>query len=59
MRSKVRRIYWVLKGANQLHGLRSQRPNVVGYFYRPDGTLLGETRNRFLIAPEIEEVVLD
>ncbi|MGI9242629.1 MAG: hypothetical protein ACR2RV_17670, partial [Verrucomicrobiales bacterium] len=57
-RSKTRRIYWVLKGANQLHGVRAQRPNVVGYFYRPDGTLLGETRNRFLIAPEIEEAVL-
>ena len=57
-RSKVRRIYWVLKGVNRLHRVRAQRPNVVGYYYRPDGTLLGETRNRYLIAPEIEDLVL-
>jgi hypothetical protein len=57
-RSKARRIYWVVRGENQLHGVRAQRPNLVGYFYRPDGTLLGEAANRFLIAPEMEEVVL-
>ncbi len=57
-RSKVRRIYWVLKGRNRLHRVRAQRPNIVGYYYRPDGTLLGETRNRYLVAPEIEDVVL-
>lgn len=57
-RSKVRRIYWVLRGENLLHQQRAQRPNVVGYFYRPDGTLLGETANRYVIAPEMEEVVL-
>ncbi|MCP5120319.1 MAG: hypothetical protein GY953_56715, partial [bacterium] len=57
-RSKTRRIYWVLGGENKLHQVRAQRPNIVGYFYRPDGTLLGEAANRFLIAPEVKDVVL-
>ena len=57
-RSKARRIYWVARGENQLHQVRAQRPNIVGYFYRPDGTLLGEAANRFLIAPEVKDVVL-
>lgn len=57
-RSEVRRIYWVVRGENQLHRVRAQRPNVVGYFYRPDGTLLGEAANRFLVAPEVKDVVL-
>ena len=57
-RSKARKIYWVVRGTNKLHQVRAQRPNVVGYFYRPDGTLLGEVANRFLIPPEVKEAVL-
>ncbi|MFT5106921.1 MAG: hypothetical protein ACI9UA_002547 [Pseudoalteromonas tetraodonis] len=57
-RSKARRIYWVLGGVNKLHGKRVQRPNIVGYYYRPDGTLLGEAPNRFLVPPEVKDVTL-
>ena len=57
-RSRTRRVFWVVRGKNLLHGVRAQRPNIVGYFYRPDGTLLGEAPNRFLIAPEVEDAVL-
>ena len=54
----TRRIYWVARGKNELHQVRAQRPNVIGYFYKPDGTLMGEAANRYLIAPEVENIVL-
>jgi len=56
--STARRIFWVVRGKNKLHKVRAHRPNIVGYYYRPDGTLLGEAPNRFLIAPEVEDAVL-
>ena len=57
-RRTTRRIYWVVRAKNRLHEVRAQHPNVIGYFYRPDGTLMGETPNRFLIAPEVKDIVL-
>jgi hypothetical protein len=57
-RRTTRRIYWVARAKNRLHEVRAQHPNVIGYFYRPDGTLMGETPNRFLIAPEVKDIVL-
>ncbi len=57
-RRTTRRIYWVARAKNRLHEVRAQQPNVIGYFYRPDGTLMGETPNRFLIAPEVRDIVL-
>ena len=57
-RAGARRIYWVLRGRNRLHKVRPQRPNVAGYFYRPDGTLFAYAPNRGVVSPEVAEVTL-
>lgn len=57
-RSGARHIYWVVRGKNRLHDVRAQRPNVVGYFYRPDGTLMAEAASRRVVLPEVAEVTL-
>lgn len=57
-RRTTRRIFWVVRGINELFQARAQRPNLIGYFYKPDGTLLGESSNQFLIAPEVKDIVL-
>jgi hypothetical protein len=57
-RKTTRRIFWVVRGDNQLHQVRAQRPNIIGYFYKPNGILVGESANHYLVAPEVKEAVL-
>ncbi len=57
-RSRARRIYWVVRARNRLHNVRAQRPNIVGYYYRPDGSLMAAAASTSVVAPEVEEVVL-
>ena len=57
-RSRARRIYWVVRADNRLHRTRAQRPNIVAYYYRPDGTLMAASPSRATIAPEVADVTL-
>ncbi len=57
-RAAARRIYWVVRARNRLHRARAHRPNLIGYFYRPDGTLFAAAPNSAVVAPEVAEATL-
>lgn len=53
-KSKTRYIYFHVTIRNLLYGIRPQTPDIVGKYYKSDGTYLGESSAAVLVGPDLD-----
>ncbi|MEM9479349.1 MAG: hypothetical protein AAGA58_06770 [Verrucomicrobiota bacterium] len=57
-RRSTRGIHWVIRGENPFFGQRVWTPDLSVYVFRPDGSLMGVSRNRDAVPPEIRTMTI-